>query len=377
MKLKLWAGMPLLLLLGMLALGIVTGRALATGAPGQTPLTYGGTVADVSGKPYPGPIAVQVALFNQAVGGTAVCQSGSVQAEGGTGKFSVVLPPECADAVHAAGDLWSEMTVGPQNTVLPRVHVGAVPYALEADSASIAVTAKGLQCTGCVHVDAMVFDKNVNLDNHDLDAGTGTVTAQTLQTGAAGAHLTTEKLDLGPTAGDELTSAHVKTLTGGGNADALHTHAGLGGGGGQVIKFKGVTSVTFKGDGGLAAMNAQCAKDFGAAKMCTTEMRKELFPSPVPAVQAWILADGNWSNGYNSGTHYLFYVDGQSPHTPDYQQSSFNCGYKPNTNDWAAWFMSGDSDVNGHLNHGYTLDTQGAIVETKCDVAYPATCCGP
>jgi hypothetical protein len=38
-------------------------------------------------------------------------------------------------------------------------------------------------------------------------------------------------LDLGPGAHDHLDSAMVNTLTGGGDADALHTHAGLGGGG--------------------------------------------------------------------------------------------------------------------------------------------------
>lgn len=39
------------------------------------------------------------------------------------------------------------------------------------------------------------------------------------------------ELDLGPEVNDNLTAASVKTLTGGGDADALHTHAGLGGGG--------------------------------------------------------------------------------------------------------------------------------------------------
>jgi hypothetical protein len=38
-------------------------------------------------------------------------------------------------------------------------------------------------------------------------------------------------LDLGPGLNDELDAAMVNTLTGGGDADALHTHAGLGGGG--------------------------------------------------------------------------------------------------------------------------------------------------
>jgi hypothetical protein len=41
-------------------------------------------------------------------------------------------------------------------------------------------------------------------------------------------------IDLGPEADDELTAAMVKTLTGGGHADALHTHAGQAGGNGDM-----------------------------------------------------------------------------------------------------------------------------------------------
>ncbi|MBM4345667.1 MAG: hypothetical protein FJ100_20025 [Deltaproteobacteria bacterium] len=38
-------------------------------------------------------------------------------------------------------DLWAEAAVGPNKVVLPRAKVGAVPYALEADSAKVAGTA--------------------------------------------------------------------------------------------------------------------------------------------------------------------------------------------------------------------------------------------
>ena len=45
--------------------------------------------------------------------------------------------------------------------------------------------------------------------------------------------LTEGKLDLGAGANDEVTAAMLETLTGGGNADALHTHASSGGTGGS------------------------------------------------------------------------------------------------------------------------------------------------
>lgn len=361
MKHNHWIALGVPLLLGV---GILTGRALAKGPPVVTPLTYGGTVADATGKPYPGPIAVTVALYTDPTGGTAVCQSPTVQAEGGTGRFSTVLPPECASAVHASSDLWSEMTVGPQNTVLPRVHVGAVPYALEADAASIAMTSKGLQCTGCVNVDAMLFDKNVSLGDHDLDAGAGSITATKLSTGPAGASLTTGQLDLGPTAGDELTSAEVKTLTGGGNADALHTHAGLGGGG-QIIKFKGVTSVSFKGDAGsangwagAANLNNQCAKDFGAARMCSTSMLESMFPAVVPQSKSWVLVDGQW---FGSGTAVLTITQGLGLGPDNNCTTQYAGAFFGTTPGW----------------QGLALDVTGGLALTSCATSLPAACCGP
>lgn len=131
-----------LLLLGTTA-GLVAGRALATGAPQQTPLTYGGTVTDKDGKPYPTAQPVSLAFYDKPDATVAKCTAPTVQAEAGTGHFAVVLPPECAQAVHDAPDLWTEATVGAAKTVLPRTHVGAVPYALEADVAKVAMGAGG------------------------------------------------------------------------------------------------------------------------------------------------------------------------------------------------------------------------------------------
>lgn len=135
--------------------GVVAGRALATGAPVQTPLTYGGVITDKDGKPYAGPQDVSLSFYDKADATTPKCTAPTVQAEGGTGRFSVVLPAECAQAVHDAPDLWTEAVVGAGKVVLPRTHVGAVPYALEADSAKQAVGAAGpLKAT----IDGVVAD---------------------------------------------------------------------------------------------------------------------------------------------------------------------------------------------------------------------------
>ncbi len=129
--------------LGLLVLGALGGRALATGAPSLSPLTYTGVVTDKTGKPWATAVPVSVAFYDKADAPTAKCTSPIVQAEAGTGRFQVVLPAECAQAVHDTPDLWAEPVVGDTKTVLPRTHVGAVPYALEADSAKTAAVATG------------------------------------------------------------------------------------------------------------------------------------------------------------------------------------------------------------------------------------------
>lgn len=317
----------------------IAGKALATGAPAQTPLTFAGSVTDQAGKPYAAAVDVSVAMYDAASAGNLKCKSATVQAEAGSGRFSVVLPAECAQAVHATPDLWSEVAVGPNKLLMPRSHVGALPFALEADAASVASTAKGLQCQGCVKVEAMLFDKDVDLAGHTLTAG---------------------KLDLGPTVGDELGSAQVKTLTGGGNADALHTHAGGTGGGGQVIKFKGVTSTTFLGNAGVPAINKQCAAEYGAARMCNSAMLDQMFPFPSPSAQAWLLLDGTVS-GYGFQTAYLVAFG-----------RVWTLGQEANC-------MSGANATpfNYFATKGLTIDSQGAVVLASCNTAIPALCCGP
>lgn len=122
---------------GLVGAGAWIDRSFATGAPTQTPLTYAGVVTAADGKVLPTAVDVTVAFYDAPTGGALKCKAPTVQSEAGTGRFSVVLPAECAAAVHDKTDLWSEAAVGPGQVLLPRVHVGAVPYALESDSAKV------------------------------------------------------------------------------------------------------------------------------------------------------------------------------------------------------------------------------------------------
>lgn len=138
---KRWMTWSVLGALATAGLGFAGARALATGAPQLSPLTYGGVLTDKDGKAYPSVQEVVLKFYDKVDATAAKCVAPAALAEAGTGRFSVVLPGECAQAVRDSPDLWSEATVGGGKTVLPRVHVGAVPYALEADSAKVAGSA--------------------------------------------------------------------------------------------------------------------------------------------------------------------------------------------------------------------------------------------
>lgn len=152
------ATLAVALLLAAIASGIGIGRAVATGAPTQAPLTYAGTLTDQDGKPYATAQDVTLKVFDAASGGTAKCTANTVQAEAATGNFQVTLPADCVQAVRDQSELWTELTVGATKTVLPRTKLGAVPYALEADTAKVAGSAAAASGGLKTQVEGIVAD---------------------------------------------------------------------------------------------------------------------------------------------------------------------------------------------------------------------------
>ena len=110
------------------------GRARAAGVPATTPLTYSGTLTDTSGVALTGlEEPRQVQFWDMATAGTIVCTTGSAAQTLVNGGFSIALPDTCVTAIHTTQDLWAEVLVDGAST--GRTKLGAVPYALEADSA--------------------------------------------------------------------------------------------------------------------------------------------------------------------------------------------------------------------------------------------------
>ena len=136
----------------------------------------------------------------------------------------------------------------------PRTPLGAVPYAVHATNAETAVTATSAG-TADVAAELEGFDPaavdavslgGIASDNFATDADLSAhvanpnahhnalsdgldITPASVVVGDGFTSLTDGVLDLGADADDELSAAIVTTLTGGGSADALHSHAGAGG----------------------------------------------------------------------------------------------------------------------------------------------------
>jgi hypothetical protein len=124
------------------ALGYATGRARAAHIPATEPLVYSGALTDAAGAPLSGTRNIQLAIWDQATLGSSQCATAptSVTLSAG-GTFQLPLPDACIAVVHDKSDLWLEVIV--DNVPLGRSKLGAVPFAVEADTARNAAGALG------------------------------------------------------------------------------------------------------------------------------------------------------------------------------------------------------------------------------------------
>jgi hypothetical protein len=146
MKIKwLWMG-GLSIGAASLVLGYVAGRARASGIRAADPLTYRGVLTDHAGVPLTGTKDFQIEFWDAATGGAIQCSVGPMPVALTAGGFEVVLPDTCTAAVHAIPDLWVEVFV--DGGSLHRTKLGAVPYSLEAHTASNAAGPLATQLSG-------------------------------------------------------------------------------------------------------------------------------------------------------------------------------------------------------------------------------------
>ena len=212
-------------------------------------LPVSGFLTDAVGTPIDGSMDVELQFYIESGPGAppTECRSfAGVPVNDGWVRLDVdacspPVPGDCgatslSDVLRGADGLWVAFVVGGEE-LGPRVPVGAVPYAVEAGNAATLEgrTADAFEDAGTV--DAHAADP----DAHHSSTSDGiAITPSSVEVGDT--FIDSGEVDLGPDATDTLTAAIVQTLTGGGEADALHGHAASGHAGGGCYVPVGINT---------------------------------------------------------------------------------------------------------------------------------------
>ena len=205
-------------------------------------LPVSGYLTDAAGTALDGTIDIDLEFYLEAdpEAAPSECRSfASVAVNSGWVRLDVdaCAPPAAGDCgatalseiLRGADGLWVAF-VADGEELGPRVPIGAVPYAVEAGNAAAleGLGADAFEAAGTVDTHA------VDPDAHHSSTSDGIViTPASVEVGDT--VIESGSVDLGPDAADALTAEIVQTLTGGGEADALHGHSGGGGGGGCYV----------------------------------------------------------------------------------------------------------------------------------------------
>lgn len=127
-----------------------------------------------------------------------------------------------ASLFDTAPGVWVGVWAGGEE-LATRIPIGAVPFAFRAGDAD---TVGGLSPSELAESDDLAAHAG-NPDAHHSATSDGiAITPSSVTVGVT--QVDSGRVDLGPDAADELTDEIVRTLTGGGDADALHGHAASG-----------------------------------------------------------------------------------------------------------------------------------------------------
>lgn len=206
-------------------------------------------LTDAAGGPLDGAVDVELNFYiDEAPEAVAAdCREfASVEVDGGWLRILVdacAAPPigDCGaapltDLLHGAADgVWVGIRLGDDvDELSPRIQAGAVPYAVRSAASDDAAALGGLgpddfERSGTA--EGVVADHAAEADAHHSSTSDGIdITPSSVAVGDV--EVTPEGVDFGPDTDDVLTAEMVRTLTGGAEADALHTHASSGHGGG-------------------------------------------------------------------------------------------------------------------------------------------------
>ena len=140
-----------------------------------------------------------------------------------------------SDVLRGADGLWVAITADGEE-LGPRMPIGAVPYAVEASNAA---TLQGRE-PDAFEAAGTIDGHAAGPEAHHSATSDGiAITPASVEVGDT--RIESGSVDLGPDTADTLTAEIVETLTGGGEADALHTHSGSHGSGAACYQVVGTT----------------------------------------------------------------------------------------------------------------------------------------
>ena len=208
------------------------------------------------------------------------------------------------------------------------------------------------------------------------------ITPASVALSGSGTQLVDGQIDLGSEGDDALTASMVQTLTGGGDADTLHSHAASSSGGSGRIGYLGVTSTMRAGDATLEVMENDCAAAFGAARMCTYSQIKNSYPAPRPETQSWIYVDNTTGDGWNVHVAELGDTFDNSHGVNVYNRYVFD--HSPPLNctvgDREGAFVRADISLDRQARYGMpalTILSSGRLNRVGCEGTHTVACCGP
>jgi hypothetical protein len=142
-----------------------------------------------------------------------------------------------ADTVYSGADFaLADQSCGPGDVVAGVDAAGDVVCVADAD--------EDTQLTE-TQVDGYVANNNYSTGSYTVVNGQP-ITPSSVGLSGTSTSLTSGSLDLGPSTDDELTAAMVTTLTGGGTADALHSHAAQAAtGAATIMSAESTTTMNF------------------------------------------------------------------------------------------------------------------------------------
>ena len=155
--------------------------------------------------------------------------------------------------------LFVGIVVGPSGTELdPRIAVGSVPYAVAAADAQTLDGAGPDSFEPAGTASDLLTAHAANEDAHHPADSSG-IHIRPASTTVGDVVIEETRVDFGPNVADELTASIVETLTAGGDADALHTHAAGSATSGACYTMFGATTC---GEGFTAQFDGVAAQPY-------------------------------------------------------------------------------------------------------------------